>query len=213
MLVPEISGVSIVLLGSFNPAIFHPAWFSCNGLIRSQEGENAKLDITHPEISSFSVDWFKLSVSLSRFAVETADSHHFEPLRDLVMGTFGLLEHTPASKMGLNRFMHFPMPNQDKWHAFGHLVAPKKPWEGIMQKPGLRSLLMEDIRKEPPGFLRVRIEPSAKVSTGVFIEVNNHYELESQTSLLGLMDVLKRSWADVIKFSDDLAQHLLEQEY
>ena len=30
----EISGASIVLLlGSFNPAIFHPEWFSRNGLL------------------------------------------------------------------------------------------------------------------------------------------------------------------------------------
>ena len=30
---PEISGVSVVLLGDFNPAIFTPAWFALHGLL------------------------------------------------------------------------------------------------------------------------------------------------------------------------------------
>ena len=30
---PEISDVSVVLLGDFNPAIFTPAWFALHGLL------------------------------------------------------------------------------------------------------------------------------------------------------------------------------------
>ena len=30
---PEISGVAVVLLGDFNPAIFTPAWFAMHELL------------------------------------------------------------------------------------------------------------------------------------------------------------------------------------
>ena len=30
----ELSGINIIMLGSFNPKIFQPAWFAANELIR-----------------------------------------------------------------------------------------------------------------------------------------------------------------------------------
>lgn len=48
-LIPEIDGSSIVVLGSFNPAIFHPLWFKINQLIRPEEADSAKLEVTHPQ--------------------------------------------------------------------------------------------------------------------------------------------------------------------
>jgi hypothetical protein len=158
-----------------------------------------------------------LTVFLNRFSVETADSYHFEPLRDLVLSVFKLLEHTPASKMGMNTQMHFKMPSEEKWHGFGHLVAPKMPWQKIMNRPGLISLLMQETRKDPPGYVRVKVEPSAKVKPGIYIEVNNHYEMEmdspDKNALQPLMDILRNSWSEVVSHSQEIADHLLNQEY
>jgi len=210
---PEMTGSNIVLVGSFNPSIFQPAWFKANNLLRPQECDAAKIELIHPEISSFSIDWLKISVFLNRFSVETADAHHFEPLRDLVLGIFGLLEHTPVSKMGLNRQMHFSMISLEKWHGFGHMLAPKELWKGIMEEPGLLSMTMQDRRKEPPGYVRVKIEPSTKITPGIYMEVNNHYEFEGENALQKLMAILKNSWSEIISFSDKIAEHLLGQEY
>jgi hypothetical protein len=40
---PEIQGMSIVLVGGFNPKIFHPAWFAAQKLIREKEAEEANI--------------------------------------------------------------------------------------------------------------------------------------------------------------------------
>ena len=40
---PEISGVGIVVLGSFNPAIFTPAWFALHGLLPKSVADSADL--------------------------------------------------------------------------------------------------------------------------------------------------------------------------
>ena len=213
-MVPEISAANIVLLGSFNPSIFQPAWFGNKNLIRTKEADDAKVEIIHPDICSFAVEWFKLNVTQNRFVIETADALHFEPVRDLVWATFKILEHTPVFKMGINRLMHFSLANQEKWHGFGHLMAPKEPWAKVMKKPGLRSMVMEDQRTDPPGFLRVKIEPSIRVVNGVYVEVNNHFEFASKESCLRqLMDILRDLWAGIIKSSDEVAQNLLSLEY
>ena len=205
----EINAVSIVLIGSFNPAIFNPLWFKVHDLIKPDEADSAKLEITHPEVSSFSTDWLKLQVLHKRFAAATTDPSHFPSLKDLVRGTFSLLEHTPVSKMGLNRLMHFRMSSTKEWHEFGDLVAPKEHWKVIMNKPGLISLRMEDPRTEGhKGYVRVKIEPSARIQPGVFVEVNNHYESESENGLEVMMGVLESSWSNVLSSSEEIAKHL-----
>lgn len=125
-LVPEIDGASIVILGSFNPGIFHPLWFKTNELVRPQEADNANLKVIVPDVAEFSVDWFSLNVLRNHFQVRTTDSAHFGPIRDLVLGSFHILEHTPVRAIGLNRDMHFKMESEEKWHGFGHLIAPKE---------------------------------------------------------------------------------------
>jgi hypothetical protein len=87
--------LAIVAMGSFNPAIFHPAWFSGQGLIRKEEFETAKIEIVHRDVCHFAVEWFSLQVTGDRFAMQTGDPAKSQSLRDLVMATFTILEHTP----------------------------------------------------------------------------------------------------------------------
>jgi hypothetical protein len=53
----ELEGAGIVLVGSFNPSIFQPKWLASKDIIGVAEGEEAKIQIISPEISSFSADW------------------------------------------------------------------------------------------------------------------------------------------------------------
>ncbi len=48
-----IQSVNIVVLGKFNPSIFHPAWFAAQNLIRTKEADAANIQIVHPEASFF----------------------------------------------------------------------------------------------------------------------------------------------------------------
>ena len=209
-LIPEIDGSSIVVIGSFNPAIFHPLWFKINQLIRPEEADVAKLEVTHPAVSVFSLEWFKLQVEKERFIVQTTDKANFGPISDLVLGTFSILDHTPVQALGINRVMHFKMDSREKWHAFGHLIAPKEVWQGIMERPGLRSLTMEDPRDDPMGFTRVRIEPSKQIDPGIFIEVNNHYEIKDN-NIQNILNILKVSSKEVLLKAESIANYLIKK--
>jgi hypothetical protein len=113
-LVAEIDGSSIVILGAMNPAIFHPFWFAANKLIRETEASEADILIASKEVSDFRLDWLHVQVVSDRFLAEVNDAANHGPLRDLVTGTFTLLEHTPLTAMGLNRQMHYLMESEEK---------------------------------------------------------------------------------------------------
>jgi hypothetical protein len=208
--VPEIEAASIVVLGTFNPAIFHPLWFKMNKLIRPEEAESAKLEVTHPQISIFSLDWCRLHVETERFVVNAANKASYGLILDLAVGTFTILEYTPITAMGLNRTMHFKIDSREKWHAFGHMVAPKEVWSQIMTQPGLLSLTIEDPKETPGDLLRVRVEPSKRIDPGVFIEVNNHYNLRDK-SVQDMLEILTKSWKDILNKAEDIADHLLKR--
>jgi hypothetical protein len=41
----EIAGIVIVMLGDFNPAILHPAWFKANQLLRAGDADAATVEV------------------------------------------------------------------------------------------------------------------------------------------------------------------------
>jgi len=212
----EIEGVSIVLLGDFNPKIFQPAWFAAQELIRKEEAESAEIEVVHPEVVVFSLDWLRIQVTRNRWISE-AQAPHYEPLRDLILGTFRLLRHTPIRKMGLNRDIHFKMPTEDDWNALGDRLAPKEPWKNILDKPGMRRLEMEEKRSDDfMGHIRIRIEPSVRIHPGVLVSVNDHYslpepekEVEYVSGSEGIMNILAQVWGDSIESSKHRASMLV----
>ena len=213
---PGIEGVGIVLVGSFNPKIFQPAWFAAENLIREEEAQAANIQLIHPKVAIFSLDWLHLQVTEEQFTATTTQSSFYEPLRDLVLGTFRLLRHTPVQMMGLNRDSHFRMPTEEAWHAFGHRLTPKEPWAGVLKEPGMRSLTMEGLRPDDlQGYIRVRVEPSGRISPGVFINVNDHYVVKGAEISQGcdeIIDILDREWKRSLDRSAEIVSSLLESQ-
>jgi len=213
---PEIEGVGIVLAGSFNPKIFQPAWFAAENLIREEEAQAANIQLIHPQVASFSLDWLHLQVTQEQFAVTTTQSSFHETLRDLVLGTFRLLRDTPVRMMGLNRDSHFRMPTEEAWHAFGHRLAPKELWARVLKEPEMRSLTMEGLRPDDlQGYIRVRVEPSTRIHPGAFININDHYEVKDATTVRGcdeIIDILEREWKRSLDRSAEIVSSLLESQ-
>jgi len=211
-LIPEVDGATIVILGSFNPAIFHPIWYEKHGLIRAEEAEEANIKVVHSEVSEFSAGAFRFQVLRERFMIGTGDPSHFEPMRDLVLATFEILEHTPVSVMGLNRNMHFRMPSTEKQEAFCQLFAPVDVWSDFLGKPGLRSLKVEDPKTDMSGFIGIKIEPSKRIEPGIYFEVNNHYEIE-ENDIKSMLKILRDCWEKDVSFAWKIAEHYLNKEY
>ena len=120
---PEVEGISVVLVGSFNPALYHPEWFGRMGLIRDDEVKAANLEVVHNEITSQMIGSIKIQVRSNQFLATTVNAADYEPLRDLVAGTFKSLSHTPIRMLGINFDAHFRMGSVDAWHLVGHRLG------------------------------------------------------------------------------------------
>lgn len=193
----EIDGHTIVFVGSFNPQIFQPAWFASQNLLKREEADGAKIEIINRELVIFSSGWFRIEVTTERMILATAQAQAFEWLRDLAIGTFRVLPHTPMDKLGINRDTHFRMETEEAWHAIGHRLAPKDIWKELLTDPGMAGLTIQGKRPdEHKGALNVRVEPSGKVKPGVFVNVNDHYELplEASHGCDQIISLLEASW-------------------
>jgi len=212
---PELEDVSLVLVGSFNPAIFQPAWFAGEKLIQQEEADRAEIQIVSPEVSVFSIGWLQMEVTLDRFAARTSQIQNLEPLRDLVRGTFRLLCHTPVKQMGINRQAQFRSPSEESWHALGHRLVPKEPWAGLLEKPGMRRIQVQGIRPDKyRGRISVAVEPSLKIKPyGAYIEVTDHYEHDPETKgneCDRMMEMLAASWQTSLDRSLHIMQALMK---
>jgi hypothetical protein len=205
---------SIVLLGHFNPAIFQPAWFASHDLLRKEEADIAQVQVIAPQLCQFKADWLELEVTSDRFSARTPDTAHTEPLRDLVLGTFALLEHTPFDKMGLNRNMHFRAESEEVWHKFGHELAPKAIWQKILRDPGLLELVIQGSReKAPHARIQIKVQPSVPIKPGIYIAVNEHYDASAkETPMLQLMTILRDSWRDARVYALEAAETLMREQ-
>jgi hypothetical protein len=209
----EHEGASIVMIGSFNPAIFQPRWLGTQKIIRPEEAANAKITIIQDEVADFSTEWFQLQVLQNRFSVASTDPRSYAPLRDLAASVCDMLPHTPVKALGMNRTFHFKADSVDAWHAIGHKLAPKDLWAAIVDSPGLRSMTMEGRRKgvDAEGRLNIKVEPSARINHGVFVEINEQYSARGADSdhARWVPERLAKYWDAVMSFSEAAAEHLL----
>lgn len=206
---PELDGLYVVLVGSFNPAIVHPAWLAKHGLVSEAEEADAEIEIIRSEIAAYRLGPFRFVLQQERFQVETAQPDQGFRLRDLVGRTFAILKETPIKQLGINRTMHFRMPSEEAWHQVGHRLAPKDLWSGLVDKPGTTAV---SVRGQRPGGdskqFNVRIEPSIQVIPGAFIQTNDHYESDAGAAEW-TVDALSKSWDGSQTYALKLAQELL----
>ena len=222
---PDISTITIVLVGSFNPPIFHPEWFARNGLLTDQEKQAADVELVHREIALFRMEWLSIRVERQRFIAETREAP-FRRLADFVVRTFKeRLLHTPVTMMGINRLVHFSIGDEATRNRIGKVLAPHEPWGEWAQKiegrsakmrGGMRSLVMEqrDLDDRKKGYIRAKAEPSTliKSEAGIFMEVNDHYEVEDPAQNQGceeLIELLEQKFDASVRRSEWIIDQIM----
>ncbi|NKE72921.1 hypothetical protein [Candidatus Manganitrophus noduliformans] len=204
---------SIVLVGSFNPEIFHPSWFAKNDLIQKVEAEESKiegLEIVHRELTKFSLNWLSIQVVHQKFVALTSDVAHFNPLRDLVIMTFEILKHTPVKQLGMNRIVDFSFEDEQAWHKVGDTLAPKGIWEkSLSGRVGLTALgVQSKLTNGLQGYTNVNLQPSARTKHGVTININNHVEIADGQNIAA---ILSEHWVTSMDKAIKIAQTTLRE--
>jgi hypothetical protein len=174
----EIEAMTVIALGRFNPQIFHPAWFAANNLLSEEEAAQASVEVVAAQVADFDAGWFNCHVAMDQFLVSSPVREQWEPLRDLVLGTFELLSHTPLRFVIISAEFHSALDSEERLHALGHALSPKALWEGFLTNPGMRSMTMQGDRTDGRlGSLSVTVEPSLRVRNAVYVRVNDQFDL------------------------------------
>jgi hypothetical protein len=229
---PALDRASVVLLGHFNPSIFHPAWLARYSLIRDEEAATVKKLVVTEQVTTFEVDWHSLSITTDRFNAYTDQAAYAVPLRDLVIGVFGVLEHTPFWALGINRHLHYRVDSEEQWHQYGHFLAPKEPWLGLIDNPGMRALTIWGTRADAPSArIQYIVEPSLRGRPGLYFSFNEHYDKRRRGKPEGeegvgenlpaepsdpqsrreLLELLGKGWDPALKYARDVAEALLDR--
>ncbi len=205
---------SVVLVGSFNPVIFQPMWFATEELLPKSEAEGADIKFVHPGATAFESGPFVLNVLIDRFEILTSQPQHHSALRDLVIGTFSLLRHTPIRAVGINRHLHFPKDARFSWNSVQRSLSPSLEWSAGDEVPEMAAIEFRWEREEGiQGYRHVKIERSNREDDGTFFGINDHFQLGDEESVTGAGDAVDLIQANLLSSfacSEQMATSIME---
>jgi hypothetical protein len=207
-------GRSVVVLGTFNPAIITAPWLALEGLVSKSALERSplegpSLEVAHPDLSKFHVGYLNYLVQRDRLQIDSSDSRGFPDVPLKAIAILELLRHTPVQHVGLNIEFHAEFESTQERDQFGESLAPKARWNTLVTDPKLFSLVMHCDRSENK-VTRVTIAPSETLpETGVKISVNDHHELVGGTAAAtALMSQATASYARSITIAQEIVRWL-----
>jgi|HubBroStandDraft_6_1064221.scaffolds.fasta_scaffold794539_1 hypothetical protein len=103
----EAEGIEIVLLGSFNPKIFHPAWFRRYDLINEADVEESTVRLVTNDISDIEIRGIRSVCVKDRMSLGSSDPSRYEMIHDWLLEIFRLLPHMPITSLGINLGVHY----------------------------------------------------------------------------------------------------------
>jgi hypothetical protein len=214
---PDAEEVSVVLVGSLNPGIFHPEWFRKQEILAPVEAEKAAIKIVSPEATEIQFLDMKLDVFSTRLVLETKDVSRAEKLQDVVVNILARLPHTPVTACGLNNAIQFDLNDESYWHKIGHTLAPKKLiWEPLLQNPGMATLMIKgQLTGSLAGDINVTVAPSTKFRHGLFVSSNYHFPVPQNDSATPhterVTKFIQEMWRPALEMARSVAYRIFEQ--
>jgi len=226
--IPVKQWLSVVLIGAFNPRIFHPIWFKREELI-SEEEKAASLHeaketgpLVTPDMSRCEIgDEITLECLTDRLSINAATTLGEERLRRLAAGILGKLPHTPITAVGINHSQVFDARDELEWHQIGDFLVPKEQlWNKVMEgRPGMSVVRVEDYRPGPPA-VRVwaTIEPVRKHRGAFQVAIHTNWHTDIPEDPTGdthqaelAADFLANQWETAIEFGRRVATELFKE--
>lgn len=203
-------GTSIVFVGKYSPAMFHPSWFKHFKLVRDAEADTATLIISHPTISQAQIGEFLITAEENRLILKSNNQSLFLALKDLSLSIVQLLEAVPVRQLGINFEAHYSAKSEQSWHQFGHSLAPKEVWSNFIENPGMHTMTIEG--KNPrakKGYTRIKVEPSRKLTHGISMDINNHFDFGDVQDSVEAINCIRDDWSNTESNSYDIINKVI----
>ena len=182
----DLIATSIVFLGAFNPMDLQPSYLAEHDLLSTSEKAQVGYQVLAPEIGVLTLPWMQVIIEPSKLtATTTLGSPLLEPVRDFVFSFYDSLEVKHVRAVGVNHDTHFAVRSEEIWHRVGHRLVPKEDfWRNFLVEPGTASVTIKGKRDDKlAGHVNVKVEPSNLVHPGVYVNVNDHIELNEVDSV------------------------------
>lgn len=191
---------SIVLIGNFNPSIFHPEWFDRFKILPIQEiqwaeGEKPKISeiqnkdrkviieevpplIVMPDRADLQFPSIKITVIPDRYQCLATQRENFSLMKDVTLKIFTLLSHTPIMALGINFHGHWKFID-DSNEILKSLFAKKD--EAFKKTLGDDyNIQGQIIFRKGNQKISLKFEPSNKIQNGIYFGANFHSEIETR---------------------------------
>lgn len=213
-----VETLSLVYLGEFNPSIFHPSWLASKKLIREDEADIANVEVVMNELSRFKIDdWLSFEVTRNRLELKTMKTPYFMPLKDLAVSVFKILGETPIKSVGINNVYDLTLKSKEDYLKFGDVLVPFVNWADILENPRLLNLdIVEEKIIDKMSSRRIIISPSSpdlKLNFGININVNNHFNLPTNSNGLSSVDIINEKCEYCFVASKQLVDNILMKIY
>src|SRR5260221_13815342 len=196
----SLETVSIVLVGIFQLDEFEPSNLLKLGCIEATEHEVGKIVFRFPDTFVIHYPALQISAELNKVTINsTVEEPIFERAREFFLSFFGSSKNHSASAMGINNDLHRRVAELDRWHAIGHRLVPKDTWQNELklQETGLLSAMVEGKRQDgESGAVRVRAEPSTLLPSGVYVQINDHFNLKADNGIEDALRIANTHWTD-----------------
>jgi hypothetical protein len=208
-------GVSVRLGGDVNPLILQPDWLRAHDLVDEADRKYAlekdkQRAIVTADFTGARFPWVVVEATreacrlYSLPATETPDR-----IRDLAVGIFELLSHTPIESVSVTYFWHIALPAED-WQALAERLAPPSALAGLLDNPVLQSI--EHSSERDAGETRIVVQPSHRSEYTTYIDVEDTREVpKGLDSARQAISALNDRWDEIHacaeKIMTTLARH------
>jgi hypothetical protein len=185
---PELENCTVVLLGSFNPAIFHPEWFIRMGLLPVGARDPSGIKVVSPDVSECVLGPVKVFCDNTRLIFSVGNMTDSDKLQDLVIGSLSILGHVPLTAAGINQEGVFKTRSEAHWHKIGHTLVPKElVWNKLGDTPGTHQILVKyPLDKNSGTEQHISVTPypqGTQLHPAIKINTNIHYQIGSATEV------------------------------
>lgn len=198
---------SIVMLGSFNPAIFQPAWLQEHDFLPEHEFQTVdhpkpgtnKLVVSH-DITVLELVSVRFEVTRERWSLATERLDWIPDLGALASSVFKRLAETPLKKVGFNHVRHERIDG-DASRSLSHWLS----MDALGQAVGEEAALGGTVRAKWKDYaVLAELQKSVHLPNALFVGQN--YE-----AAVGAKNLQERllQWSVVLERADAVAQALM----
>ncbi len=207
----EAEGVNVVLMGAFEPWVLQPEWFATQGLFTQAEASGTNVQENTDDRVAFKTDVFDVTAKRGHLLIGTTRPRSLLRLKEVVSGMLALLQPN-ITRLGINRGTHFRLPSVEAWREIAQRLAPCQDW-GLLPDVTMRELTVQGSRLDGrPGSVIVKVEPSVQVGPGVYIQVNDQFEVANRPSAEGCTAaerIITESWGRSMNQAEAICRHVL----